>query len=428
MITKKELIFFFVGGAIFFTLSWILFKQVPPSKNHCDIDSSAYIQAANFFLQDCSFTQIKFQPYYGLGYPLLLAGMKKIDNNSIGIIILIQTLLAWLTTLFIWHIGSRLFSRRAGLTAYIFASTNIGLLVFSQFLLTEILLTLLLTIAAQQMLLFLDKKKLPALWISGFFFGLSCIVKSVAALFCIALLPLIFYATPPLKKIQSVGYFLITFLVPYIGYQAHNIKTFSQQSSSMVTINACYWYYPHLLAHINKSNSDLERKKLQSYNSDRKVWKELQRDIMKYPKEALTALIKNWTKTLLGLYTTNLKVLIAHEANPGGLSFFRLSGDTFQRLHSYITGCTNLTWIKILGYWEAILLIINYFFLIVGLHALLKQQRWTALIFIILYLAYFVGITGHDGCARFRMMIDMFLITLAAGGIQFALTRIRKEE
>lgn len=428
MMKKTELIYFFVGGIIFFTLSWVLFKQVPPSKNHCDVDSGAYIQAANLFLQKSSFAQLQFQPYYGLGYPLLLAGMKKIGNNSIGIIIAIQTLLAWLTTLFIWRISLQLFSRRAALITYILASTNIGLLVFSQFLLTEILLTLLLTIAVERILLFLNKKNFSALWAAGFFLGLSCIVKSVAALFCIVLLPLIFYFAPSLKKLKSAGYFFIAFIVPYIGYQTHNINTFSQQSSSMVTINVCYWYYPHLLAQINKTNSDIERENLQIYKSDKIVWKALKRDIIRYPKEAIIALIKNWTKTLFGLYTTNLKVLISPEAKSGGLSFFRLSGNFFQRFHSYITGCTKLTWIKILGYWEAMLLIINYFFLLLGLHALSKKKHWSVLIFIILYLGYFVGITGHDGCARFRMMSDMIVITLAAGGIEFALKKVRKEE
>ena len=196
----------------------------------------------------------------------------------------------------------------------------------------------------------------------------------------------------------------------------------------MVTINVCYWYYPHLLAHINNTNSDHERAQLRRYPSHHEVWRDLHKDVIQYPKEALIALVKNCTKTLCGLYTTNLKVLIDPAANPGGLSFFRLSGTFFTRCHAYITGNTSLLWIKALGYWEAGLLILNYLFFVVGLCALYKQRRWAILVFILLYLGYFTGITGHDGCARFRMMFDMILLALAAGGIDLVLTGTRKEQ
>lgn len=428
MITRQELGWLLIGGVIFFTLSWLLFKQVPPSKNHRDIDSGAYVQAANFLLQDHSFSRIHFQPYYGLGYPFLLAGMKKIGNESVGVIVAIQALLAWFIALLAWCITSRLFNRRTAWIAYIIAITDIGLLTFSQFLLTEVLLTLLLTIAVERMFFFLAEKKHHALLTAGFFFGLSCPVKAVAAVFCIALLPFIFCVAQRRKRIRTMGCFFIAFMLPYLGYQAYTWQTFTQKGCSMVTINACYWYYPHLLAHINNTNSDHEREQLRRYPSHKEVWLDLRRDVIQYPKEALTALVKNWIKTLCGLYTTNLKVLIAPEANPGGLSFFRLSGTFFERCHAYITGNTSLTWIKTLGYWEAALLIINYFFLILGLLALCTQHRWATLIFAILYLTYFVGITGHDGCARFRMMFDMLLIALAAGGIELVLTGARKEK
>lgn len=428
MITKQEYGRLLLGGLVFFFLSWILFQQVPPTKNHHDVVSTIYVQAADFLLLDGSFSRLHFQPYYGLGYPFLLAGMKKIGNESVGVIVAIQALLAWFIALLTWCIASRLFNRRAAWIAYIIAITNIGLLTFSQFLLTEILLTLLLTIAIERMFAFLTEKKLPALVTAGFFFGLSCSIKAVAAVFCFILLPFIFYIAQRRKKMRTMCCFFIAFLLPYLGYQAYTMKTFFQKGCTMVTINVCYWYYPHLLAHINNTNADHERKQLRRYPSHKEVWLDLRRDVVQYPKEALTALVKNWTKTLCGLYTTNLKVLVAPEANPGGLSFFRLSGTFFERCHAYITGNTSLKWIKGLGYWEALLLIVNYIFFGIGLFALYTQHRRATLIFVIIFLTYFLSITGHDGCARFRMMFDMVLIALAAGGIESVLTRARKEQ
>lgn len=417
MIDKKVVGGFLFGGILFFIFSFALFYQVPPTKNHMDIDSGAYVQAADFLLRDGSFAILRHCPYYGLGYPAFLAGIKKIGGDSIGFIIAVQVLLAWLVMLFIWRITMLLFDRRAAWVAYLCAVTHLGLLVFAQFFLTEIILMLLLSIGIERILTFFFTKKMSALVGCGLSIGLSCIVKAVALPFFVFLLffvGVLSWGSNPLWK-SCVLFF--AFMVPYGGYVIHNRIVFTEHRlDSMVKINFYYWYYPHLRAAIHGTSAPDEQRYLQKNVPLNQVGPLLIRDVYLFPGKAFLALAKNMTKTLMGLYTSNIKLLIDEKFVPGCLSFFRLQGSVFVRAKAYIVGNTEHLWIKILGSIELFLLGLRYIFTLFGLWFLWVRRRWYELIFVVFYLGYFIGITGHDGCARFRMMIDMIILALAAGG------------
>ena len=404
------------GGIIFFLLSWGLFYLVPHIHYHQDIDSGAYLQAAHFFLEDGSFQKLHAVPYYGLGYPFLLALLKKIGGNSLGFIIAVQALLGWFLALLVWRISDQLFNRKAAWIGYFLAITNIGILVFVQFLLTEIVLTLLLSIAAERILTFLRWPRLHLLFTAGVCLALSCTVKAVALFFMLPLF--IFIGTCSQKKlrIRALSILWIAFGLPYGSYQLFTALTFQQAGRSMVGINLCYWYYPHLRAHINGTSSDEERYFLQHKVPYNEVLPMLAKDVLKYPVKAILALAKNWIKTLAGLYSTHLKLLMESPYFWAGRSFFHLRGSWIARGVEYITGRTTLLWVKGIALVEAFMLLLRYFVIPFGLLVLYRKRRWRELIFVMLYVGYFIGISGHDGCARFRMMSELLLLALAAGG------------
>jgi 4-amino-4-deoxy-L-arabinose transferase-like glycosyltransferase len=417
MISTRAYGLFGLGAVIFFVLSFVLFKQVVPPKNHMDIDSGAYVQAANFLLKDGSFARLKQQPYYGLGYPLVLAGLKKLGHESVGFIICIQALLAWFIALLIWRIAALLFNRRAAWIAYFWAVTHVGLLVFAQFLLTEIELMFFLTLFVERLLSFLYTRRLTQLAAAGFALGLSCTIKSVGLLFIGPLVVLLVLMLWRSGAARAVAVLIVACMLPYSAYVLHNKVMFEQsERSSMVKINLYYWYYPHLRAQINGTSVDDERRYLQKEVAFEAINSLLVRDVTAHPARAVGVLIKNWVKTLCGLYTSNIKLLVDEQFVAGSLSFFRLKGCLVDCLWAYITNNTNLLWIKIVGCIEALFLGLRYVLIPFGCLVLVRQRRWWVLTFIILYIGYFIGITGHDGCARFRMMIDMMLLVLAAGG------------
>lgn len=406
------------GGVFFFLMSLILFYQVPPAKNHQDIDSGAFVQAANFLLEDGSFERLVSTPYYGLGYPLFLAGLKKVGSNSVGFIVAVQVMLAWLISLLAWKIADNFFGRRAAWIAYLFALTNVGLLVFAQFLLTEILLVLLLTLFVERLIAFLHDKKLSTLVFAVFCLGLSCVVKAVAVMFVAPLVLFVGMASwKNCSVTKNISGLLIAFALPYGLYQVHNKVMLAKNEHSMISINLFYWYYPHLRAQINGTTSDEEKIFVRQQVSSQELPAMLVHDVLAYPGKALIALGKNWIKTLLGLYTSNVKLLIDTQFVSGGLSFFNLKGTLWQRLCGYIIGKTEHVWISVLGVVETLFLLMRYVLVPCGLWVLYTRRRWFELVFVVLYLGYFIGITGHDGCARFRLMIDVLVLVLAGGGL-----------
>ena len=104
-----------------------------------------------------------------------------------------------------------LFDRRAAWIAYGFAVTNVGLLVFAQFLLTEILLMLLLSVAIERFLVFFFTKRTVPLVGGGVALGLSCIVKAVAIPFLLPLVVLVILSCWRRQVVKKIILLLVSF-------------------------------------------------------------------------------------------------------------------------------------------------------------------------------------------------------------------------
>lgn len=154
MIAKNLWLLVFAG--LFCLFSWFLYQEVSPVRSHCDIDSSAYLEKGLLFCQTNSFVSpSQTQPYYTMGYPFFIGLLYKTfgplchpelvsGSTPINIIILFQLLLALLSCFLIARIAQRFFGKQAGIIAAGLFSINLGYLVFTQFILTEMLLSFLL--------------------------------------------------------------------------------------------------------------------------------------------------------------------------------------------------------------------------------------------------------------------------------------------
>lgn len=190
--------------------------------------------------------------------------------------------------------------------------------------------------------------------------------------------------------------------------------------STLDKVNLYYWFFPNVLAQKNKTTSDIERTKLLKLSGGRHdfsvagplFWKNL----LENPLLFLRVWLKNVFKTWAGLYTTNLKVLVEPNVRGGDISYFKMSGTMLDKACAYITAGATKQWVKIVGYLEVFFNIMRYFLCLLGLFILLKTKKIDFFILSLLFLGYFSLITGHDGCARFRMMFEFLLIVLAAGG------------
>jgi len=430
---------FRLGAVIFTMLSLFMYNHVSTIKSHQDVDSSAYLEKALVFSQTHSFVSYTDEslPYYSLGYPLVVSiadtfiqlinfVFPKSDVDTTTMLLLLQLLLSLCSGALVVRIARRLYNPLVGWLAGMLFSINLGYLVFTQFVLTEIVLATLLAAFFDRFIEFLDTRDMKYLSWSAFILGLSIVIKPAALFFVWPLCILIFFVELAsfIKQFFRLAIFTICFFLPVLGWMTSNYLTFGDfATGSLAKVNLYYWFFPNVLAHESGTNSDIERDKLLKLSGGKhepeKVSPLFWALLFKKPWLFIYVWIKNVLKTFLGLYTTNMKVLVEDHVGGGDVSFFKTSGSIIQKSWQYITSGATKNWVIGVGVFEAIWNVLRYFLCLIGLLALALRKNKLFFFTCLLYVGYFSMITGHDGCARFRMMFEFLVVTLSAGGLYF---------
>lgn len=437
-ISKKTVSILALFAFIFLNLSLLIYLQVPPMKQHCDIDSSAYLEKADLFYHSGTFAPtpaFENLPYYTLGYPIFMTLVYKTLGESVDFVIFMQMLLVLLAAFLLFLTARRLFNETIGIITFALTCINLGFLVFAQFILTETLLALLLIAFVERMSAYLNEPaNRSALYAAALMLGLSVPVKPAALYFPIFILPFLYlFNIKHEHKTKILITFSAAFLFPILVYMVHNKAVFDEfKISKLESQNLYFWFYPNVLAVVHGSTSDAERVKLQliagpDYERLDVIKDMFWKDFKLYPFILYPYVWgKNVVKTFLGLFTTNLKVLVEPSVHGGDVSFFKMNGSAMQKAWLYIQAGTTSEWVKIVGILEALWTLLRYLLCIISLLWLVYKRKWDVLYLFTSIIFYFSMITGHDGCARFRMMFEFILIILAALGLYLISNSIRK--
>ena len=419
-----------VAALFFAVLSYFLFLQVDKPEPHCDVDSKAYIANAKLFAANNSFAwQAPGRPYYVLGYSFFLALIFKVFGQSDAAVIFLQVLLALFSMLLLFRVGTMLAGRRVGTIAVGLLAINIGYLTFVQFYLTEILLSLLLLLFFERFVSFVKDKSSQTLMQSAGALGLSVLVKPAALYFFIMLVPLFFVASHGRCRIflRFATLWLVVFLSPIALYMGHNKMVFGHwYLSGLDSENMLYWFFPNVLAHEHGTTSDEERITLRAMSRD-DVVVYFKREAFGHPFTMTTVWMKNVAKTWLGLFSTNLKVLIEPTIAGGSISFFRVEGSCFKKIYRYMIAGTERLWLCAVACAEGVWTVVRLFFCGIAILWFIRRRAWSLLYLFAAYLFYFSMITGHDGCARFRMLFEFVLIVLMAIGLSCCVLWLKRK-
>jgi 4-amino-4-deoxy-L-arabinose transferase-like glycosyltransferase len=415
--TKLCKLLFSVSIVIFVCLSIILHYNIASVPKYQDIDSQAYISNVLQFSHD---------PYYALGYSCFLSIIYKLFGENNGCVVWVQVLLSLLTMFFLFKATRNFFGELVALITVLFFSVNLGFLVFSQFILTEIVLIFLYVLFIERFSHFLKTGTLCSLICAGFVLGLSIAVKPAALYFIFPLGLLLFFVNDTLPKITLVCLLFFSFYFPVCGYMFFNKVMYGTfQVAPLANENLYLYLYPKVLAYKNGTHYDVEKENiarmLTGNKHEKSSWDHIRthfyNDFKESPLIFIGIWLKNVLKTYLGLFTTNLKVLVEPQTKGGDISFFKTKGNVLKRMYDYITGGTDSIVIKIVGFMEAFWTVIRYLLCFIAFLFLFVRKKWSLLLFFSFYLFYFSIITGHDGCARFRMMFEPMLLSLAAFGL-----------
>ncbi len=425
---KKDSIVLIICALIFISCSiGLYFAAANHTTVHLDLDSPGYDRIGLNFAQHNQLINPErgyVIPVQTLGYPLFLGLIYKIFGHQYNWVIVIQVLLSLLAGLIIFVLAKQLFGEQVALVSTCLFSINLGFLIYSQFLLTEVLLATLLLAGIERFLAFCKTTNTIVLAQSGLLFGLSVAVKPVALFYILILLFLL------LVRFRNWRYLILfssCFFVPVFGYMLHNKKMFDVFTVAPVMNENIYYYFlAKLIAqhdHISyqtalqKMNDVLDGKN----HNDEERWVEPKKIfyefVFKSPFYVAYLWLFNVMKTFGGLYSSQMKLLINPELKGTETSFFQKSGSSRARLHAYLTDGIESSFLCIIAYWQFIWMMLQQVLLAMSFFVIFKSREYFLISFFVLTIGYFAFITGHDGCARYRMMFEGLYIILAAYGL-----------
>lgn len=410
-----------VSGACLWLLLLIFFiaQHVPQSPAAWqDTDSGAYIERALIIKQTgrLANTLQEELPHYTLGYPLLLAAILKVVS-SVPLSAMLLNLVALLLLVF-FVVGAlrRYFSDRATIAALPFLLFNTGLVTFSLFILTELSVA---AAAAAALYFLVDayQTQKPFLWFcTGLAFAYMTLLKPAPFFTVIALAFLL--TTWGFWRLVAAfisGYVLLVGLYVCLVLQSFGAASLVR----MADVNWFLYFYPNVRAAVFGTMPYVERRRVVELSTDPAAALQLKHDAQKFlldhPATTLRVWLLNCIKTSFGLYSTNLKRLLDPSVGSWQLSFFSKQGSFVRSLNLYLTQHTQYAWQAVVAYAELIMLLLSYF-LAAGFCLFLFKHDIRFALLLIFFVGSLIGVTGHDGCARFRMMIEPVLIFAAAGG------------
>lgn len=419
----KQLFFISFCVGIFLGSSMLLYLMLP-AEGHRDIDSSEYETIAQHYALTGELSHPDFpheMPSHTIGYHWFLGIIMWLMSN-IRYVFLIQSLLIIVCGFLMYHLTLILFDKEIALTTLAFFYSSIGFSIYSQLLLSEILLSAFLILFIFCFCLFLHVKKTSYLLLAGFSLGCSIIVKPVALFFVIVVYGFVFFIDCRAlhKKFFLSFLLLISFYVPVMSYMLYNKKTFGTFCvTNLINENLYLYFLPNRLLPLvdpTMRASSIEALAACTTRAEKQqISKQIFFNIVqKRPLSVCYAWLNAMLRTFFGLYSTQLKSMFNPAIQGGSCSFFNMEGNVVERIQKYISFGSVSPYLTLICSIEACWRIIQYFLCIIAFVYLWTTKKYLFFFFFSSYIGYFSCITGHDGCGRYRLMFEPILIILSA--------------
>lgn len=424
MVGSKKI---FIWSAILFLLfSAFLYQAVPLETSCFTLDSTGYDREA-CHLCDTGNLPEKAQ-VQTIGYHLFVALMYKVFGHIYWPIIWLQILFSlcsiWLTYLIACYFFN---ARVAGLTA-VLCAVNVGFLVYPQFILAEALLLFFVLLFVERYLAFWRSKRLITLVQAGLAGGFSVIIKPAVLIFFFFAAPFLLIQSSFFKRrFHAFLFFLLSFLIPVFSYLSFNKAYYDHFNlAPMASLNIYHVFLSKVIAHVEHIPVEEAERKIPPFNKENPLdetgWNGAKKMFwdyaMHHPFACIYVWLQNVSKTLFGLFSTQLKVLLSPCVKGGDVSFFVFNGSLVSRAYQYIVTGSSSAWVSLIAFLEAFWSIIRYFLVLITLISLLRVRRYRSVLFFLVYVFCFSFITGFDGCARYRILFEPLLIIFAAAAIE----------
>lgn len=412
-------------SCIVITVLSVGLRSILPKDTHVhQQDSRGYVSLAQEIHTNGIFSLGNLPPV-AVGYPYFLSRLMYLPGSLELWVFIVQICFVLSTVGLIYFLARDLLDGEVANLAALLCSINCGFLTYVHCCLTETLLTFLYTAFLYCMICFFKKPTYLKALFAGSLLGFSLWIKPAAWLFGWYLIfigcVLSFFVKDFLVK--NIIYFSLGFLFFAGTNLLFNYYLFGALAFPPVMYtNLYYLFLPKILA----ATRDI------SYDGAIAVAHEmsgvqqaalLMHTLQEYPSVACWIWIQNMVKTIYGLFGANL-VLLADAAHQATISFFMLSGGIFECIATYCWNPNVPIFLNIITCFDALWMGIRWVFFLPGVILVYRNVSSSTIYFLVNFLAYFIAITGADGCARLRMMTEPVFILITAAGIIFFLRGI----
>ena len=277
---------------------------------------------------------------------------------------------------------------------------------------------------------FLCYRKIVYLISGALILGCAVIVRPAPIYYVYILMLFLFFLPPFLfkKNLKMTFLFLLSFCVPVFGYMSYNKYMYkSFVITSLVEEGIYHYFSAKILSQVDGISFEEAEKKLMSLVDssvnllEDSYWSSLRDSFLKlsfsHPLITLSLVVKHFFQTLVGNYTTQLKVFLDPQFKGGSCSFFKGDGNVVCKLYRYIVYGSSSMMIKIIGWCEFLFNLIRFFLVLGMFWLLLNLKKFKITLFLMFYFIYFLAITAFEGCARYRLMNEVIFIMLTSCGL-----------
>lgn len=412
---------YLIGVLCIYTLfSYVIYQAIPHEQAYLEVDSVLYDRIARNFAQ---YNQLKDPhhpksvPLQPVGYPFFMGLIYKVWGYSYNAIIIIQLVAAWCCALLTFLIAYHLFDVYVARIALLFFAFHIGFLTYPFFILAEI-------VTVFFVLLFWWLFLLRRYAFAGLSAGLSVVIKSVILLYIpISALAIICIARK--RPISTLLLFIGTTSIPIIGYMTYNYCVWGYwQIAPLTSLNIYQVFFSKILASLWGDTPEKHIKTVLQFKGehyfDESGWRDARALFWTYFKQEPVVYVYVWmqnvSKSMCGLFSTQLKVLLDPMLKGGSCSFFATNGTFLDRIGAYLWQGAHSWTMRVVVVYEALWSVMRIGGFMIGLFMLMNKKYYVMTFLIISFIMQCVLITGFDGCARYRLICEPLILVVVAAG------------
>lgn len=363
-------------------------------------------------------------PIQTIVYPCIVGLIYRFTHNNSAAVVIFQLLLALLSMLLTYSIAYLLCGRATAVCSLVLCCLNLGFITYTQLLLAEILLTFLLLLFFERWLVCLETRSYVHALQAGVALGFSLLVKPIALLVPIFLL---LFAWWHKDRIKQFGLVLVLSALSYCLVGCYMVRNYVVHNAfalaPMMSLNVYQCYLSKVIGRLERRSSYEVAQTTLAFKADdpfdERGWHQARvlfyQTCINHPYTCASIWVENVSKTLFGLFATQFKQLFAGRNNPEHPhSFFWLTGSLYERFYAYISVGSSNRFIQAICFFEAFWSLGRWILVLGACWLFYRRQAYEALTLCCMFILVLAGMTGMDGCCRYRMTFEPILVILTA--------------